>query len=129
MIERCIRPATNSFSRYGGRGISICDEWRNDFVSFYSWAISHGWSDGLQIDRINNDGNYEPSNCRFVTNKENCRNTSRNHLITHNGKTMCLTDWAEEKGMLYTTLLERIRSGWDTERAIETPVRKMSSGK
>lgn len=69
---RCNNKNSTKYKDYGGRGISICDEWKNDFVSFHNWAIDNGWERGLQIDRINNDGNYEPSNCQWVTNLENC---------------------------------------------------------
>lgn len=62
------------YKDYGGRGITICDEWKNSYENFYRWALANGWQKGLQIDRIDNDGNYEPSNCRWVTNKENCQN-------------------------------------------------------
>lgn len=67
MKYRCFNKNCKQFNDYGGRGISICEEWRNNFMSFYNWSISNGYKDGLSIDRINNDGNYEPSNCRFVT--------------------------------------------------------------
>lgn len=70
--RRCSNSRTKDYARYGGRGITICDEWKNSFQAFYDWAILNGWGKGLQVDRINNDGNYEPSNCRFVTNAENC---------------------------------------------------------
>ena len=72
--ERCLDPRHRKFSRYGGRGISICDEWRESPVAFCEWALANGWSADLQIDRIDNEGNYEPSNCRFVTHAENQRN-------------------------------------------------------
>ena len=73
---RCYNSNHNYYHRYGGRGIYICEDWKNNFVSFYLWAISHGYEKGLQIDRINNDGNYHPNNCRFVTHQQNCRNRS-----------------------------------------------------
>lgn len=72
MIERCNDKNNAGYKDYGGRGITVCDEWSNDFVCFYNWGISNGWKKHLQIDRINNDGNYEPNNCRFVTSAENC---------------------------------------------------------
>lgn len=77
MKTRCYNPKTWNYSNYGGRGITICEEWRNDFKAFYNWAIANGFQKGLQIDRIDNDGNYEPANCRFVTPKENCQNRIR----------------------------------------------------
>lgn len=72
--QRCLNPKNTRFHDYGGRGIKICDEWLNDFQKFYDWSIQNGYRKGLQLDRINNDGNYEPSNCRFVTQTINIRN-------------------------------------------------------
>lgn len=74
MKQRCLNHNLPRFSDYGGRGISVCDEWKNEFRPFYNWAMSNGWKPGLQLDRINNDGNYEPGNCRFVTPKANSLN-------------------------------------------------------
>ena len=75
MINRCHNPKVEKYEIYGKRGISVCGEWRGDFKQFYDWMISNGWRKGLQIDRKNNDGNYEPNNCRLVNPKENARNT------------------------------------------------------
>lgn len=75
MIERCYKPQNKAYKNYGGRGITVCDEWRDSFEAFYDWAISHGYKRGLEIDRINNDGPYSPDNCRWVTSKVNSRNT------------------------------------------------------
>jgi hypothetical protein len=83
IIQRCTNPKQYYYSRYGGRGICVCTEWRNDFMSFYKWSLSNGWEEGLQIDRINNDGNYEPENCRFVTHKENTAVGRRNIFKTN----------------------------------------------
>jgi hypothetical protein len=85
MMDRCKNFKSKSYGRYGGRGIKVCDEWINDRNAFIEWAKNNGYQDGLQIDRINNDGNYEPSNCRWVTLKENCRNTSRTIRVEING--------------------------------------------
>lgn len=73
MKERCNCPTCPSYPRYGGRGITVCSEWNDDFQSFYDWAMSHGYEDSLTIDRIDNDGNYEPDNCRWITKSENSR--------------------------------------------------------
>lgn len=73
MKNRCLNKKHDKYHRYGGRGISICNEWM-DIINFYEWSINNGWSNGLEIDRINNNGNYEPNNCRWITHKENCNN-------------------------------------------------------
>ena len=78
MVARCERPASRSYCNYGGRGISVAPEWRNDATAFIAWATANGWRRGLQIDRIDNNGHYEPSNCRFVTASENIRNRPPN---------------------------------------------------
>ena len=70
MKTRCYNKNATNYERYGARGISICDEWNNDFMKFYNWSINNGYSDNLTIDRVNNNGNYEPSNCRWATVKE-----------------------------------------------------------
>jgi len=103
MIARCNKPQKEHYERYGGRGIKVCDEW-HDVSIFAEWAYSHGYEPGLQIDRINNDGNYCPSNCRFVTHKQNSRNTSINKYLTINGETRCLSEWAEIYGFHYKRL-------------------------
>lgn len=74
MRSRCLSEENKSYKNYGGRGIAICDEWRSDFKTFYDWCIENGYKEGLQIDRIDNNGNYEPSNCRFITNRKNSLN-------------------------------------------------------
>ena len=84
MKQRCTNPNFKQWKDYGGRGITVCDEWsrKNGFDNFYEWAISHGYRDDLEIDRIDNDGNYEPNNCRFVTHKENMNNRKRRKVNT-----------------------------------------------
>ena len=74
--KRCNNPELKDYKNYGERGITICDEWKNDFVAFYEFAIKNGWKESLRIDRIDNNGNYEPSNCRFITHRKNCLNRS-----------------------------------------------------
>jgi len=123
MKSRCLNSRNKSFKNYGGRGISICPEWVNDFRAFYQWAIGCGYAEGLTIERINVNGDYKPSNCRWATRYEQARNTTRNIKLTFNDCTMCLKDWAKEIGMDELTLRDRIlESGWSIERALTTPV-------
>ena len=111
MKERCCNPNSKSYKHYGGRGISVCEEWTNSFAAFKAWADSTGYRDGLTIDRIDCSGNYEPSNCRWATSAEQNRNYSRNHFITYRGETKCLCDWADEFGINRSTVLFRLNSG------------------
>ena len=92
---RCNNPNDPRYDRYGGRGISVCEEWNKSFQSFYDWAINNGYSEELTIDRIDNDGNYEPSNCRWSTNKEQCNNRATNINIKIGNATKTLTEWCE----------------------------------
>jgi hypothetical protein len=96
---RCNNPNDARYDRYGGRGISVCEEWDKSFQSFYDWAISNGYSDELTIDRIDNDGNYEPSNCKWSTTAEQARNTRRNVYIKYNGEVYIITDLSKKLGI------------------------------
>lgn len=121
MKKRCFNQKAQYYPIYGGRGITVCDEWKNDFQSFCVWAIANGYSDGLTIDRIDVNGNYEPLNCRWSTPKEQANNTRRNVMITYNEKTQTLAQWADETGVNYHTLWARIYTyKWDIDRAIGT---------
>lgn len=93
MKMRCYNKRDTKYYRYGGRGISVCDEWRNSFKSFYEWSIENGYSEELTIDRINNDGNYEPSNCRWSTMSEQCNNRSSCVYLTIGNSTRTITEW------------------------------------
>lgn len=125
MKYRCYDKSCNRYYRYGGRGIKICDEWLSDINSFRKWAIENGYKEGLSIDRIDNDKDYCPENCRWVTQEEQRNNTSRTVLIEYNGKTQTLTQWAKELNMKPSTLHNRIRvRGWSIEHALTQPVRK-----
>ncbi len=134
MIERCEKPTDNAYPRYGGRGITICREWRNDFQAFCKWAWENGYDPKLApmdctIDRIDNDGNYEPNNCRWISNREQARNRSDNRVLTFNGKTMVLTDWAKLLDMPKSTLRKRLDSGWSVEDALTKPIAKHKSSR
>lgn len=127
MRERCYRIHHPHFKSYGGRGISICDEWQ-DFRSFREWALANGYADNLQIDRIDFNGNYEPSNCRWVTPKEQQNNKRSNRFICYQGTRYTLTQLSEKIGMNKTTLKERLNMGWDIDEAVKRPVRLRTKG-
>ena len=95
MIHRCENPKREKYKDYGARGIAVCEEW-HDPNAFIDWAEDNGYAEGLQLDRINNDGNYEPTNCRWVTPKENSRNRRNTKFLTVNGETKCVAEWCEE---------------------------------
>lgn len=97
--ERLYNPNSISFPNYGGRGIKMCDEWKNDSFAFYTWAIHNGFEPHLLLDRINNDRNYCPENCRWVDRKTQNRNTRKNVFITYEGETLCMAEWAEKLGV------------------------------
>lgn len=111
MKERCNNPHHKAFSRYGGRGIKVCEEWQTSYDAFQKWAMANGYEEGLTIDRKNNSGNYEPNNCHWATYSEQNRNYGRNHLITYQGQTKCLSDWADYFGINRATILYRINRG------------------
>jgi transcriptional regulator with AAA-type ATPase domain len=118
MRRRCTDTKCVNFSRYGGKGITVCEEWRCNYKAFYDWAMANGYSDDLTIDRITNDGNYEPSNCRWATLKEQQNNRTYNKLLTYNGKTQNIKQWAEELGINYKTLWNRLVTyKWSIEKA------------
>lgn len=117
---RCYYEKHKSYNRYGGRGITVCDEWRNDFAAFYEWAMANGYADNLTIDRKDTNGNYEPSNCRWVTMKEQQNNRSNNRRITYNGETLTASQWAEKLGVARSTLTYRLNH-WSIEKALSTP--------
>ena len=116
MYCRCYYPSTHGYERYGGRGIKICDEWINNPQSFYDWAINNGYSDNLSIDRINVNGNYEPSNCRWADKKTQARNTRGNHFYTYKGETKTIAEWAEIKGIAYKCLWNRIKRNYPEDK-------------
>ena len=122
---RCNNPNDESYYNYGGRKIRICKDW-DEFINFYYWAINNGYSEGLTIDRINSNGNYDPDNCRWADYKTQGNNTRRNHKLTYKGITKTMAEWAELKGIKYSTLRGRINIyHWSVEKALETPVRPL----
>lgn len=113
MHSRCENPNTPKYENHGGRGISICKEWSggNGLVNFYNWAIKNGYDDNLTIDRIDNDGNYEPSNCHWVSYDVQNRNKRDNIYITINGVSKVIEDWSRECGVSSLTIQKRLNDG------------------
>jgi len=122
MIARCGNPNSKDYRNYGGRGIKVCDDWK-DFCKFHEWAIANGYEDNLSIDRINVNGNYEPNNCRWIPLREQNANKRNNVLVEYKGETHCLREWSKILGKPYVTLHRRIRKhGWSIDKAFETPI-------
>lgn len=118
MKDRCYRASYKYYTDYGGRGIVICQEWLNNFMTFYNWAMNNGYRDGLTIDRIDTNGNYEPSNCCWVTQKQQCNNKRNCVYITYNDKTQTVTQWADELHCNRSTIYVRHRNGWTDEECL-----------
>ncbi len=125
IISRCIYPGDKRYKDYGGRGITVCKRWKkfNNFLTDMGKIPK-----GCQIDRIDNDGNYCKSNCRWATPKQNSRNKRNNRFMTHNRKTQCLSAWSEEVGIHRATIVDRISRGWSISEALTEPVRNKKNG-
>lgn len=126
MIGRCYNQNHKNYDAYGGRGIRMCAEWLESFETFYEWALNNGYSDKLTLDRKDVNKGYEPSNCRWVTQKEQCNNTRRNVEVELNGETHTLKEWTEILGLNYRTIFSRIQRGWSPLQALTTPVRMVT---
>lgn len=126
MKKRCYNQKNNRYANYGGRGISVCDEWLHNFSAFNEWAMANGYAENLTIDRIDVNGNYEPSNCRWATIKEQQRNTTRNRFITVNGETRTMSEWAEITGISVDVIKDRLNKlHWTEEEAVTIPTMRM----
>lgn len=121
MLSRCRNSKHKQYSDYGGRGIEVCDRWLK-FENFF--ADMGEKPDGLSLDRVDNDGNYEPSNCRWASDRQQVNNR-RNSPTGRDGKS--LAELAREHGLPWRRVFERVRSGWDVERALNTPIRKKTT--
>lgn len=125
MKARCETPNNSHYKYYGGKGIKVCAEWADSFEAFYGWSMANGYSEGLTIDRIDVNGNYEPANCRWVSKIVQANNKSNNALITYNGETHTIAEWAKILGLSYYTLYQRIKvHNWTLERAFTQEQRK-----
>ena len=125
MIRRCDSESRYAHEYYHDKGITVCNEWRKNFNSFYKWAVSNGYFDNLTIDRINTNGNYEPNNCRWVTMKTQGNNKTNNFLISFNDETHTLSEWSDITGIKSSTIRARIKNyHWSVKDALCTPVGK-----
>lgn len=128
--QRCYYQKNASYKNYGARGIKMCDKWKDDFQAFYDWSISNGYKKGLQIDRINVNGNYEPNNCRWVSNYTNANNKRNNINFTYNGKTMTLKEWCRYLNVSYKTCTTRYYRGHSIEECLNLiPLNDTRKGK
>ena len=124
MKNRCYTKGTTSYEKYGAKGVVICDEWREDFMAFYNWALANGYSDELTIDRIDFTGNYEPSNCRWATINEQANNKSNVIRLEYNGAKKTISEWSAITGIPAPDIWQRInRLKWSIEKALTQPVR------
>jgi hypothetical protein len=123
MRDRCLNVRNPGYANYGGRGITIAERW-DDFAAFL--ADMGERPKGLTLDRIDNDGNYEPGNCRWATMRTQSRNSRMNTLLEHQGATHTMVEWSEILGLAQSVIVDRLRRGWAVERALSTPVRSYS---
>jgi len=128
VLDRCYDVKNEKYHVYGGKGVIVCEEWRNDYKAFYDWAIDR-WEPGLQIDKdiLAPDKTgflYSPNFCCFVTPKENSRNRNNNRILEYKGKKQCIAEWAEELNIDRYTIRNRLKLGWPIERIFEEPINK-----
>lgn len=123
MKARCYYPKRQEYEHYGGKGVTVCEDWRTDYTKFRDWALANGYADNLTLDRIDVNGNYEPSNCRWSTRKTQANNTTKNVVLEYEGQQYTLTELSELCGIEMPTFWARIkRLGWSVEKAVNTPV-------
>lgn len=124
MLDRCYNSNAKNYIYYGARGITVCDEWKNNPTAYYNWCIDNGYKARLHIDRIDNNGNYSPENCRVVTSNDNNRNTSRNRFVEFRGKTMVVKDFADLLGMAQSTMRAKLfKQGLTPEEVYNNPAK------
>lgn len=120
MKQRCFNKKERCYKYYGGKGVTVCDEWLHDFEAFFNWANENGYKEGLTIDRIDVNGNYCPENCRWITIQEQMLNRTDNRWITYNGETKSLVQWSKDLGINISTLHARLGRGLTIEEAFES---------
>lgn len=128
MIERCYNEKSKSYEDYGGRGITVCDEWKNDIESFRKWALKNGYADNLTIDRKDNDKGYSPGNCRWADVSMQANNRRSNVLIEYKGETKTLMQWCREIGISFSIVQKRLNYGWSVDRAFSEKIHAAKSG-
>ena len=127
MKARCKNPRRPEFHHYGGRGISVCQKWSNDFGAFRDWALTHGYTPNLTLDRIDVNGDYCPENCKWSTYIEQGNNKRNTIKISAFGETHTITEWSELRQIPATAIQHRVRYGWDAERIVSTPSQRGGS--
>jgi len=125
MIQRCTNPNNRSYSRYGGRGIAVCDRWRHSFENFFA-DMGERPDNSLTLERRDNELGYNPDNCTWDTRQVQSNNRSTCQTLTYNGRTQNITQWSKEVGIKTATLLQRLHSDWDTHTLLTTPVQNKS---
>lgn len=118
MKSRCNNPNNRRYKDYGGRGIKICTEWLADFMNFYNWAINNGYQENLSLERINNNGNYEPNNCKWITMAEQMKNTRNCHYIEYKGEKHCVMEWVRKLGITKRSIANKLYKGFPLEEII-----------
>ena len=124
MINRCYNPNQISFHNYGGRGIKVCLSWKSNRNLFFEWALNNGYKENLTIDRIDNNGDYSPQNCKWTSLKEQARNRRSTALYFLNGETKPLAEWAEIYQIDYKLVFKRLKLGWSLQKALTKPSQK-----
>lgn len=123
--RRCTNLNSNNYKNYGLKGISICEEWKENYLAFKHWAKKNGYSDSLTIDRIDSKGNYEPRNCRWVSQKVQQNNRSNNRYIIYNGQCHTLSEWSDITGISKSVIDSRLNKlHWSEEKTLSTPLRR-----
>lgn len=123
MIARCEQPERADFCWYGGRGICVCEEWKNDFLNFKKWALQNGYADQLTLDRVDNNKNYSPDNCRWANISMQARNRRNNHILIYKNQAKTIAEWSEITGIHRATLTSRVKAHWSIEKTLTLPVK------
>lgn len=120
MKRRCYNNNRKAYKYYGAKGITVCKEWLNSYNNFHNWALSHGYNNNLTLERIDFNGNYCPENCKWIPQSEQTQNSSHNHFITFNNKTLTISQWSKEIGIAPKTIRERLNKGWNIKKVLSS---------